>query len=92
MKMKQEVAKTEDLYTRHIVRKVAIILVLLAILAVVKRVKIDVPTWAFNRVSEPESSEDVTDATGAHPRNMRLFLDGMTDSNLVLENSFGIIR
>jgi len=44
----------------------------------------------LSRLSEPRLTEDVTDATGGHPGNMRLFLDGMTDSNLVLKNGFGI--
>jgi len=37
----------------------------------------------FNHLSEPKSSDDVAKAIGTHPENTRLFLDGLTASNLV---------
>ncbi len=40
----------------------------------------------FNHLSEPKSSDDVAKALGTHPDNTRLFLDGLSASNLVVKN------
>ncbi len=40
----------------------------------------------FNHLSEPKSSDDVAKALGTHPENTRLFLDGLSASNLVVKN------
>ena len=39
----------------------------------------------FNHLSEPKSAEAVAEAIGAHPVNVRLFLDGLAASDLVLK-------
>ena len=40
----------------------------------------------FNHLSEPRSSDDVAKALETHPENTRLFLDGLSASNLVVKN------
>ena len=39
----------------------------------------------FDQLSEPRSAEVVADALGTHPENTRLFLDGLTASDLVVK-------
>jgi hypothetical protein len=40
----------------------------------------------FNQLCEPKSSDDVAKALGTHTENTRLFLDGLSASNLVVKN------
>nr|CBH38866.1 conserved hypothetical protein, O-methyltransferase family [uncultured archaeon] len=39
----------------------------------------------FDQLSEPRSAEAVAEALGTHPENTRLFLDGLTASDLVVK-------
>jgi SAM-dependent methyltransferase len=45
----------------------------------------------FNHLSEPRSANAVAEALGTHSENTRLFLDGLTASNL-LEKNVGLYR
>ena len=41
----------------------------------------------FNQLSEPRSAEDIAEVIGTHPQNTKLFLNGLTASELVIEKN-----
>ncbi len=41
----------------------------------------------FDQLSEPRSAEAVAEALGTHPENTRLFLDGLTASDLIIKKN-----